>query len=375
MLVPDPLGPGGERVKVLDFGIAKLVADTQQSKTASQLIMGTPTYMSPEQGKGAGMVDEKTDTYSLGVILFQMLAGRPPFDGGPGEVIAKHMFQAPPPLSYFAPDVPADIADFVNLLLSKDKLQRPSMRDVFQRLSDWATSYAGVSMSAAHEVTKFVALPPARDSDATAFHSEHSTIESRGQRQAGGRRRPGALLIVGSLAAAAGLAIWMYSARTEQRAPIPSSTPTKQTAVSRAPTAPKDVPSDSSTAERLRPVKTWSQDGSRPTPSVQFQKRQNSPKVGANPFDVNHKLEEAQAEYVNGNYSKTIEIARPIAGRSPLRAWRIIGSAACNIKDLRLASDAYRQLDLTGRKYLLSVCQRNGILNLGEPDQSVRIVE
>jgi pSer/pThr/pTyr-binding forkhead associated (FHA) protein len=81
--------------------------------------------------------------------------------------------------------------------------------------------------------------------------------------------------------------------------------------------------------------------------------------------DVDTKLSEAQTEYVNGNYSKAIEMAKSVQKGSPVRAWRIIGSAACNIKDLKLVNDAYRRLDAPGRQYLVYVCQRNGIQNTG----------
>jgi pSer/pThr/pTyr-binding forkhead associated (FHA) protein len=81
--------------------------------------------------------------------------------------------------------------------------------------------------------------------------------------------------------------------------------------------------------------------------------------------DVDTRLSEAQTEYVNGNYSKAIEMAKSVQKGSPVRAWRIIGSAACNIKDLKLVNDAYRRLDASGRQYLVYVCQRNGIQNTG----------
>jgi len=81
--------------------------------------------------------------------------------------------------------------------------------------------------------------------------------------------------------------------------------------------------------------------------------------------DVDTRLSEAQTEYVNGNYQKAIDMAKAVQKGSPIRAWRIIGSAACNIKDLKLVNDAYRRLDRDGRIYLLYVCQRNGIQNSG----------
>ena len=78
-IVNDPEVAGGERTKILDFGIAKLT-DTEQSRVRTQtgLMMGTPVYMSPEQCRGAGTLDHRADIYSLGCVIFHLLAGRPP---------------------------------------------------------------------------------------------------------------------------------------------------------------------------------------------------------------------------------------------------------------------------------------------------------
>ena len=79
MLVPDAEMPGGERVKVLDFGIAKLASDPSQQgnlavRTRTGAVMGTPVYMSPEQCRGNGSIDDRTDVYALGVMLFENMA-------------------------------------------------------------------------------------------------------------------------------------------------------------------------------------------------------------------------------------------------------------------------------------------------------------
>jgi len=99
----------GERTKILDFGIAKLNADAPGgSMTRTGMVMGTPAYMSPEQSKGAGQVDGRTDIYALGCILFELVCGRPPFVAeGTGEVMAAHILAPPPRPSSFRPVSPA----------------------------------------------------------------------------------------------------------------------------------------------------------------------------------------------------------------------------------------------------------------------------
>lgn len=132
MLIADAVAPGGERVKLLDFGIAKLTHDGDKGgvKTATQTIMGTPSYMSPEQCAGAGGVDTKTDVYALGCVLYEVLAGRPPFVAeGSGQIIGMHLFQPPPALASLAPKVPAEVAELVHRLLTKDKSHRPTMSE------------------------------------------------------------------------------------------------------------------------------------------------------------------------------------------------------------------------------------------------------
>src|SRR5262249_11683258 len=130
MLVPDPDVPGGERVKVVDFGIAKLSGDQgpSQLKTRAGAILGTPTYMSPEQCRGAGEVNDKSDIYSLGVVIYEMLSGRPPFVAdGEGEVMAMHLYQAPPPLHSLIPTLPLDLVNLVHSMLAKVPEQRPTI--------------------------------------------------------------------------------------------------------------------------------------------------------------------------------------------------------------------------------------------------------
>ncbi len=150
MLVPDPDAdmPGRERVKLLDFGIAKVAqADNdeknggQAPKTATDVVMGTPRYMAPEQCRGGVAIDGKADVYSLGVMLYEMLAGRPPFSGGSGEVLAMHIYETPPPLKQLAPHVPEELTNLIHRLLAKKKEERPTMAEAQSALDQVAVRH------------------------------------------------------------------------------------------------------------------------------------------------------------------------------------------------------------------------------------------
>jgi eukaryotic-like serine/threonine-protein kinase len=101
-LVEDTEMRAGLRAKILDFGIAKLTDDVHPggNGTRTGALIGTPTYMSPEQCRGAGKVDHRTDIYALGCVMFQMATGQPPFLGeGLGDILAGHMFDEPASLT------------------------------------------------------------------------------------------------------------------------------------------------------------------------------------------------------------------------------------------------------------------------------------
>ena len=110
------------RVVLTDFGIAKIVTGAQF--TASGGMVGTPAYMAPEQGLGeAG--DERSDIYSLGVILFQLATGRLPFDADtPLAIILKHLNEPLPAPHEFAPDIPEDLEQIICRALAKDPEDR-----------------------------------------------------------------------------------------------------------------------------------------------------------------------------------------------------------------------------------------------------------
>ena len=138
MIVPDRNVPGGERTKLLDFGIAKLADDTDSAHIPTQtgMMMGTPSYMSPEQCRGLRDLDARTDVYAFGAMLYVMLSGKPPFTGSLMEVVSKHIFEPPPALETLAPGVSPRIAALSLRMLSKDKASRPTMSEVASELED-----------------------------------------------------------------------------------------------------------------------------------------------------------------------------------------------------------------------------------------------
>ena len=133
---------GGEQVKILDFGIAKAIAALAGEtlpgvQTATGLLLGTPTYMAPEQCRGGVEVTDRADVYSLGVVLYQLLSGAPPFvSRSPGDVIAMHILEPLPPLGNKAPEVAQSVVRLVTEMLSKKPTERPSMAEAADKLHE-----------------------------------------------------------------------------------------------------------------------------------------------------------------------------------------------------------------------------------------------
>lgn len=127
MLRPDGL------VKVLDFGLAKLTEarraelqapQVEGESTATGVVMGTVRYMSPEQARGQAM-DARTDIFSLGVVLYEMVAGRAPFVGATAsDVVAAILTSEPAPLGQHRPDIPRELERIVSKCLAKEREQR-----------------------------------------------------------------------------------------------------------------------------------------------------------------------------------------------------------------------------------------------------------
>ena len=118
---------GVDFVKVLDFGISKVkTAETEQVRmTKTGQLVGTPLYMSPEQAKGEQDVDRRTDVYALGVMMYEMLSGTPPFEGGNYfQLLWKHGNETPQPLRARSPEIPPALEAVVMRALEKDPCAR-----------------------------------------------------------------------------------------------------------------------------------------------------------------------------------------------------------------------------------------------------------
>ncbi|MBI1762258.1 MAG: protein kinase [Acidobacteria bacterium] len=115
---------GSERVKVFDFGLAKVIADSVDIKVSSAL--GTPHYASPEQFRTGEEIGPSSDIYTLGAMLYRLLTGRFPFEAANvHELIRSHLLETPPPLSLYRPGIPSEIENLINRTLAKTPHYRP----------------------------------------------------------------------------------------------------------------------------------------------------------------------------------------------------------------------------------------------------------
>jgi eukaryotic-like serine/threonine-protein kinase len=121
-------GDGGDLVKILDFGIAKLKSTEHRPETATRtgITLGTPYYMPPEQARGQKELDERADIYALGVILFELLSGQKPHNGeNYNAILYSILMQAAPRIETYRPDLPPALATLVHRAMAADAKERP----------------------------------------------------------------------------------------------------------------------------------------------------------------------------------------------------------------------------------------------------------
>jgi serine/threonine-protein kinase len=156
-------------VKVMDFGIARSLADTGVTLTQTAAVVGTAQYISPEQARGE-QADARSDLYSTGCVLYELLTGRPPFVGESlVSVAVSHVREMPTPPSALDPSIPRDVDAIVMKSLAKDRLER--YQSAYEMRADLDRAAAGLPVAAAHDTsaaTQFIA-PGALGAD-TAYN-------------------------------------------------------------------------------------------------------------------------------------------------------------------------------------------------------------
>ncbi len=192
----------GVRVKVLDFGIASLRAGTMTAFTQTGAVLGTPAYMSPEQCLGEEL-DGRSDLYSLGVVLFEMLCGIVPFNSPTSTaVVLQHVQQEPPPLRVLNISVPVPVERVVLRALAKRREDRPqSARELGDELG---AAVAGIGEVAHAATERAAAIERGMVNDSARTMVQARGAPSSAASSGGGVRVPKAALVVAAVAAVAG---------------------------------------------------------------------------------------------------------------------------------------------------------------------------
>lgn len=277
--------------KITDFGIAKASAERQAQLTATGIVMGTAMYVSPEQATGSSLTGS-SDIYSLGVVAYECLAGRPPFVAeAPLAIAIMHKHDPPPPLPS---DVPRAIADLVMSMLSKTPDGRPEsaarLADQAERLLEARTA-AGAGAVMTGEMARVPDFPTSLDVEATRVDSPvsdpslytrplggtgaqtdaypmpdpfgHEDDYDYPESEPGRRRSRGVLAIIGvavcAVAAVVAVMMTAHGSTSQQQPPTPAQTvhtpqPSASVVVPGASSAPThDTPASKSTNLEVTP--------------------------------------------------------------------------------------------------------------------------
>ncbi len=188
------IGSNGQ-VKVADFGIARAMnAPTESNLTQAGAVMGTASYFSPEQAQGA-QPDPRSDLYSLGIVMYEMVAGRPPFTGeNPVSIAYKQVHDPPQPLNQIVADIPRPFEAIIAKLLAKDpKLRYPSahaLRDDLRRFRNGEQVQALVSAVAGSQARTAVAPVAAPPTTVTASSAPTRVVGPSGMPMAAAAMAP-----------------------------------------------------------------------------------------------------------------------------------------------------------------------------------------
>jgi serine/threonine-protein kinase len=237
---------GSELLKILDFGIAKLVDEPSAQLTHSGAVLGTAFYMAPEQARGEKQVDFRVDIYALGVIAFELLSAHKPHPGDSYNAILAHILTQPPEsLQSFRPGLPEGLVELVEAALAFAPVERPSS------VAAWAESLSAfsgreVSASAAHFDLRPKAVASASaetaagertssgaETSGNTLQSAVGDVQSTTTRRGAGRARWLLLLVAGAALAAFGL----HRGRDTGSPELKNGAPASAVAVSALPSA------------------------------------------------------------------------------------------------------------------------------------------
>ena len=219
---------GEGRVKVTDFGIAR-AGTSQMTETGS--IVGTAQYLSPEQAKG-GEVDQRSDLYSLGVVLYELLTGKTPFEGDtPVEVAMKHLSTPPQPPSELRPDLPPELDLVVLRALAKDPDDRYQSADEMEADLARVARGAPVARTTADSATRVIpAVPPPDPTQETRIAPLRGSaavapvVEEEEYEERGGPERPIWPWLVAAAfvlaAVVAGFFLWQQLSGSDKTQPV-----------------------------------------------------------------------------------------------------------------------------------------------------------
>ncbi|MBN1612786.1 MAG: protein kinase [Polyangiaceae bacterium] len=252
-------GDGTDLVKVLDFGIAKRLATTASTVTRSGMIMGTVYYMSPEQAVSSTDVDRRTDIWSLGAVLYELLSGRRPFGGADwSEVLRKIVCDAPRPLHELCPGIPDQLVAVVDTALAKRVSDRyPSMEALAEVLAPLSGRRSLPSGSAGTEFA--VPAPPvaslAPETRATPETGSASVAVSTAPKRSAARRVLAVLVGVALVAVGLGLAsgLGLFETRAPRGARSQAVKTPSSSGRSAVGAAPAVVPTERKGAEAVAP--------------------------------------------------------------------------------------------------------------------------
>ncbi|HKA88811.1 MAG TPA: serine/threonine-protein kinase [Haliangiales bacterium] len=290
-VVADAEAPGGERVKVLDFGVAKLTADAAPvQKTRTGAVIGSPAYMAPEQCRGSSQVDARADVYALGCMMFEMACGELPFAGeGGGEVIAKHIYEPPPSPRARVPSLSVELERVVLRCMAKAPGDRyASAADLARALELWAPPPPPAARASAADTARF----RRRAVSSTTLGGSAAEARPPGR----GRRKVLAIVAAGAAIGAlgaAGLFVWRARPTSEPPAPprvvVPAAAAVP-TSDARPAILPPDAPPPPRRTVRLEIVTT--PDGAAVYRAV------DGVRLGTTPFSREFERTDGQAEFL-----------------------------------------------------------------------------